>query len=105
MHPAKLLPAILAILSAGAGVAPAQQQASHKLVPAFEKLKIERPISVVVPPDGTGRMFLAQQRGKVVILPKDESSAEAPVFLDLSDRKMEGSEQSKFEEGLDGIAF
>jgi quinoprotein glucose dehydrogenase len=105
MHSAKIFPLVLSLLAAGTGVSHAQQQATHKLVPVWEKLKIERPISVVIPPDGTKRMFLAQQRGKVVILPKDETSAEAPVFLDLSDRKMEGSEQSKFEEGLDGMAF
>jgi quinoprotein glucose dehydrogenase len=105
MHSAKVLLVVLALLGAGAGVLSAQQKATHQLVPAFPNLKIERPISVVIPPDGTNRMFLVQQRGKVVILPKDENSAEAPVFLDLSDRKMEASEQSKFEEGLDGMAF
>ena len=76
-----------------------------KLQPVFENIKIERPITVVVPPDGTKRLFLVQQRGLVRILPKDESGADAKTFLDLSDRKMEASEQSKFEEGLNGLAF
>src|SRR5215203_2619293 len=103
MHSAKILFTVFSLVACGAVVSHAQQpKGTHQLVPVFEKLKIERPIAVVIPPDGTKRMFLAQQRGKVVILPKDESSAEAPVFLDLSERKMEGSEQSKFEEGLDG---
>lgn len=103
MHSAKILLTVLSLLTGSLGVSLAQ--GSHQLALAFEKLKIERPISVIIPEDGTKRMFLVQQRGKVVILPKDETSAEAPTFLDLSDRKMEASEGSKFEEGLDGMAF
>ncbi len=75
------------------------------LTPAFEKVATERPISVVIPPDGTNRLFLVQQRGKILILPKDEKSADAEVFLDFTDRKMEANEQAKFEEGLLGLAF
>lgn len=76
-----------------------------KLTRAFENLTVDRPITVVVPPDSSKRLFLAQQRGLVRILPADESSAEAVTFLDFTGRKMEGTEQSKFEEGLNGLAF
>lgn len=76
-----------------------------KLTRIYENLTVERPIAVVVPPDNSKRLFLAQQRGLVRILPADESSAEAVTFLDLTGRKMEGTEQSKFEEGLNGLAF
>jgi quinoprotein glucose dehydrogenase len=78
---------------------------STQLVPAFEKITFERPITLAVSPDDTKREFLVQQRGQVRILPKDEASSEALMFLDMSGRKMEGSEGSKFEEGLDGFAF
>ena len=74
------------------------------LTPAWPNVPVERPISVVVPPDGTGRHFLVQQRGKVIILPKDESSAEAQVFLDLTGIGMEAKD-GLFEEGLVGMAF
>lgn len=104
MHRSTNTMMVLALLSAVAVTAPAQQ-GPLTLVPAFTNLKIERPIAVVSPQDGSKRLFLAQQRGKVIILPKDENSAEAATFLDLSDRKMEASEGSKFEEGLDGMAF
>ncbi len=80
-------------------------EAAVKLQPAFQNLTIERPVAVVVPPDGTKRLFLAQQRGQVRILPKDESGAEARMFLDLSDRALEANQQSKFEEGLNGLVF
>jgi len=74
------------------------------LTPAWPNVPVERPIAVVVPPDGSGRHFLVQQRGKVVILPKDETSAEAKVFLDLSMIGMEAKD-GQFEEGLVGFAF
>jgi glucose/arabinose dehydrogenase len=78
-----------------------------QLTPVFEKVQmtVERPISVVIPPDGSNRLFLVQQRGKILVLPKDESSADAKVFLDFTERKMEANEQAKFEEGLLGLAF
>lgn len=81
---------------------PAEDQVT--LVPAFPNVVIDKPVAVVIPPDGTDRLFLVQQRGKVLILPKDESSAEAKVFLDLSGMGMEAAD-GKFEEGLVGLAF
>lgn len=75
-----------------------------KLAPAWPNVTIDKPITLVVPPDGTGRQFLVQQRGLVVILPKDESSAETKVFLDLTGIGMEAKD-GKFEEGLVGFAF
>ena len=73
-----------------------------RVVETFKGLKIERPISVIVAPDGSGREFLVQQRGQILILPKDRSSKSAVTFLDLSDRKME---EKEFEEGLLGLVF
>ena len=75
------------------------------LAPAFSQLETPRPIVLVTPPDGTKRLFLAQQRGQVRILPPDESSNKAAMFLDLSPRKMEADKTSEFEEGLVGMAF
>ena len=73
-----------------------------RLQPAWAGVKVERPISLLTPADGTGRSFLVQQRGKVVILPVADSGTETKTFLDLSDRKME---ENQFEEGLVGFAF
>ena len=75
-----------------------------KLVRVYEKLATERPIAVAIPADGSGREFLALQRGQVVILPKDEAGAQGGLFLDLSGRAMEAKD-GLFEEGLNGIAF
>lgn len=81
-----------------AGVAAPQVEMQR----VYEDLAVERPVSVVIAPDGTKRQFLVEQTGKVKILPGDEKGGEAKVFLDFSNRKME---ENKFEEGLLGLAF
>ena len=75
-----------------------------KLTRIYENLATPWPITVQSPADGTGRQFLALQRGQIVILPKDEQGGEAKVFLDLSGNEMEAPD-GKFEEGLNGFAF
>ncbi|MFZ4763992.1 MAG: PQQ-dependent sugar dehydrogenase [Roseimicrobium sp.] len=75
-----------------------------QLVPAFPNIKVERPIAAVMPPDGSKRIFLVQQRGQIVILPKEEMGTSAPVFLDISQRRMAEPKQD-FEMGLLGFAF
>lgn len=76
----------------------------YELLRAFPNVQVERPTSVVIPPDGKGRLFLVQQRGKVLILPKDENAHETECFLDISDRGLV-TEQGEFEMGLLGLAF
>jgi quinoprotein glucose dehydrogenase len=77
---------------------------THRLVRIYEKLPTERPVALTIPEDGTQRQFLSLQRGKILILPKDESATEAKTFLDLSPRGMEAKD-GLFEEGLNGLAF
>ncbi len=68
----------------------------------FPNVKVQRPVALVIPPDGTQRMFLVQQTGKVLILPKDRAGSETKVFLDAGPlMKVEND----FEEGLVGFAF
>ncbi len=73
-----------------------------KLTPAFPNQKIKLPVDLAIPPDGSDRLFLVQQFGKITILPKDRSSAEEITFLDLTDRPLI---KKQFEEGLLGLAF
>jgi len=69
----------------------------------FTKLeKPDLPAAAVVAPDGSGRQYLVQQVGKILILPADKDSDEVKTFLDLSDRKLI---KNQFEEGLLGLAF
>jgi len=77
---------------------------THKLTRVYEKIPTERPVALVIPDDGTQRQFLALQRGKILILPKNEQTAGASTFLDLTPRAMEAKD-GLFEEGLNGLAF
>jgi len=94
----KLL-ALLPLVFSGAALA---EDAGVVLEPIYENLAIERPVVMKVPDDGTNRRFLVEQTGKIKILPADESSSEAKVFLDGSE--LIGVEKD-FEEGLLGLAF
>jgi glucose/arabinose dehydrogenase len=80
----------------------AAEESPVKLQPLYTHLKIERPISVQIPPDETGRRFLVEQPGRIKILPLENSVEEAAVFFDVT--KSIGVEKD-FEEGLLGLAF
>jgi len=73
-----------------------------KLEKIYGGLVIERPISLQIAPDGSGRRFLVEQTGKVRILSDDEAATEAKVFFDLSSVM---AVEKDFEEGLLGLAF
>jgi quinoprotein glucose dehydrogenase len=87
---------MLATFAAGAA------EVSFELVYSGLNLSKQRPVAATLCPDGSKRLFLVTQRGKIYILPQDRNAASAPVFLDFSDRKMEAHQ---FEEGLLGLAF
>lgn len=96
--------AVLVLLACASATSRAEDT-PFKLQPIYERVDVARPITIAIPADDTHRLFLVQQRGQVRILPKDESSNDAKTFLDLSDRHMEASTESRFEEGLVGFAF
>jgi quinoprotein glucose dehydrogenase len=87
-----------------ASLSSGQQPDRVKLTRAFAGLVTDRPIAVVIPDDGSQRQFLALQRGKILILPKEDASAEAKTFLDFTTREMEAKD-GLFEEGINGLAF
>src|SRR5689334_24626247 len=68
---------------------------------AFPALKFTRPLWMVEAPDGSKRLFVVEQRGKVLILPKEKNGTEAQTFLDITDRKP----YVQNEEGLLCLAF
>lgn len=94
---------VLAVAFGIGSMTPGNAEA-YDLQPVYPNLAIDRPVSVVIPPDGSGRLFLVQQRGKILILPKDQQAGEAEVFLDFTGRNMEAKD-GQFEEGLLGLAF
>ncbi|MEO6034142.1 MAG: PQQ-dependent sugar dehydrogenase [Verrucomicrobiota bacterium] len=74
---------------------------SVKTKVGFPSLKLTRPLWLCEVPDDTKRLFVAQQDGKILILPKDRQGKETKKFLDISDRKP----WVQNEEGLLGFAF
>ncbi len=92
-------PVVIPILLSAPLLAETQKVKLEKIYPG---LKIERPISVQIPNDGSNRRFLVEQTGRIKILPADENATEAPVFLDLTGTM---SVEKDFEEGLLGLAF
>lgn len=73
-----------------------------KITETFKGQNIKLPVALAIPPDGTERLFLVQQFGKITILPTDRSSDEEITFLDVTDRPLI---KQQFEEGILGLAF
>ena len=72
-----------------------------ELEPAFPNLSFERMVAMAFPPDGTNRIFLALQPGRVMVFPNDQTATSAGRFLDIRDRVSDVGN----EEGLLGLAF
>ncbi len=68
---------------------------------AFEKLKFERCVVIAYPPDGTDRIFVVEQPGRVKWFENRPDAAEAVLALDLSAKVL----SSGNEEGMLGLAF
>lgn len=74
-----------------------------KAVRAFPNLRLERPIVLTHPGDGTDRLFVVSQLGKVYVMPNDQNVKEPALFLDISPRVVFKAKEN--EEGLLGLAF
>lgn len=72
-----------------------------ELKPAYPELTFNRPLWLCDANDGSGRMFLVEQPGRILILPKDRNGKETKVFLDVTARKP----YVENEEGLLGFAL
>lgn len=73
-----------------------------KITQTFKNQKIKLPVALAIPPDGSDRLFLVQQFGKITILPRDRDSDKEITFLDVTDRPLI---KQQFEEGILGLAF
>jgi len=96
--------AAFALIGSGRGRAAAQDDAGPDLAAFGVTLTalvegFEQPLGVVQPDDGTGRLFVVEQSGRVQVV-ADGSIGPAP-FLDITDRV--GSDGS--EQGLLSLAF
>ncbi|MGV3484664.1 MAG: PQQ-dependent sugar dehydrogenase [Planctomycetaceae bacterium] len=75
-----------------------------KVVEAYPNLRIDRPIVITGAGDGSGRLFIASQKGPVFWINQSDTNVEEPKpFIDLSDRVSYKDREN--EEGLLGMAF
>ena len=96
---ALILTPMFCLLAAAAAIA--QPLPKIELQPVFQKLKIERPMWISEAPDGSGRLFVVYQPGKILIVKKGSDGGDTKEFLNIEDR------QPYFdnEDGLMSIAF
>jgi quinoprotein glucose dehydrogenase len=88
-------------LVAWTGAASAQSLPAVTLKPVFEKLSDERPVWMSEAPDGSGRLFIVYQKGKIALVKKGSDGGDAKTFLDIEDRHP----YFENEDGLMSIAF
>ena len=57
-----------------------------RLVPAFPKLTFNRPVFITHAGDGSGRLFIVEQSGRILIVENRDNADKTEVFLDIRDR-------------------
>lgn len=71
-----------------------------QLTRVWPKLTFLSPTFITHAPDGTSRLFVLEQAGRILVLPQDASASSAKVFLDIRAKVKSGGER-----GLIGLAF
>jgi quinoprotein glucose dehydrogenase len=95
----------LAWLACLAGFANAQPLPKVELHPMFAGYEPRRPVWMSESPDGTQRLFLVEQDGRVVIFKKGADGSKPQEFLNIEDRKPHSDPEFANEEGLLSVAF
>jgi len=68
---------------------------------AFPNLTFTRPVDIQSPRDGSNRIFVVEQAGKIFVFPNRKEVINRQLFLDITDRVNDRGN----EEGLLGLAF
>lgn len=72
-----------------------------RMVAAFPNLMFEQPLDLAWPDDGTNRLFIVEQPGRIWMIENDSTTSDRTLFLDITARV----EDEGWEEGLLGLAF
>ncbi|WP_266365169.1 PQQ-dependent sugar dehydrogenase [Tellurirhabdus rosea] len=83
-----------------AGTPAADSPTAVQLVNAFPNLTFEQPVEFTHAGDGTNRVFVVEQAGRIRSFTNDPAAKSAGVYLDIRDRVEAGGEM-----GLLGLAF
>ncbi len=73
---------------------------SFSLEEAFPYLKFSNPVDLQSPRDGTNRLFVVEQQGRIIVFERNRNTTTKKTFLDITDRVAWGGEM-----GLLGLAF
>jgi quinoprotein glucose dehydrogenase len=92
-----------AVTDASPSLKVADTASDLEVVKTFTNFRIERPILLTHAGDGSNRVFIPSQLGKIYVLPNDPSVEDPEVFMDISDRVVFENKQN--EKGLLGMAF
>lgn len=77
-----------------------ETNAQTNTVAAFPNLSFDSPTDIQQPGDGTDRLFVLEQPGRINVFPNNSDVQSADLFLDIEDQVLYGGEQ-----GLLGLAF
>ncbi len=74
---------------------------------AFPALSFSAPVFLTHPPDGTNRIFVVEQAGRIYVFPNNDAvtAGQRTLFLDISAQGANPRVQCCGEEGLLGLAF
>jgi glucose/arabinose dehydrogenase len=76
------------------------QAQPFEFVNAFPNVSFSSPLYVTHANDGSNRVFVVEKTGAIKVLPNDSNTIDSRVFLDVSNKTINGSER-----GLLGLAF
>ena len=79
----------------------AQPLPSIELRPAFPSLRLNLPVGMEEPPDGSGRFFMLEQDGRLLVVTNGADGSAAMEFLNITNRQP----HTGVEDGLLGLAF
>src|SRR5262245_54163239 len=92
---------VLGLLALFAGPVEAQPLPKIELQPTLPELSLKLLVWLEEVPDGSGRVVILEQDGRILIVRKDSDGKDAKEFLNIIDRKP----HVDLEEGLLGLAF
>ncbi|MBD3403907.1 glucose sorbosone dehydrogenase [candidate division GN15 bacterium] len=93
---------ILALLAGCSSNSTTENEAMNvKVEVAFPNLTFEQPLDFQFPDDGSNRLFIVEQPGRIWVIDNDPQTSERRLFLDISGR----IDDRGWEEGLLGLAF
>lgn len=75
-------------------------QAQLNYIDAFPNLSFDYPVDIQHAGDGTNRLFVVEQEGRILVFENDAGVGNTEIFLDISNQVLFGGEQ-----GLLGLAF